>query len=56
VVEAGGDYFWSVKQNHPRLLTDLELLFADEYVSAGWSAPAVDFTTVRSVDKQIFSS
>jgi predicted transposase YbfD/YdcC len=51
VVQAGGDYFWWVKQNQPALLADLELLFADEYVSAGWSAPSVDFTTAQSVDK-----
>ena len=51
IVEAGGDYFWWVKENQPRLLADLELLFADEYVCAGWSAPAVDFTTAASVEK-----
>lgn len=51
VVEAGGDYFWWVKENQPSLLADLELLFADEYVSAGWSAPPVDFTFARSVEK-----
>jgi predicted transposase YbfD/YdcC len=51
VVEAGGDYFWSVKENQPTLLADLELLFTDEYVSAGWSAPPVDFTKARTVEK-----
>jgi predicted transposase YbfD/YdcC len=51
VVEAGGDYFWWVKDNQPTLLADLELLFAEEYVSAGWSGLALDFTTARSVDK-----
>jgi predicted transposase YbfD/YdcC len=51
VVQAGGDYFWWVKENQPALLADLELLFADEYVCAGWSAPPVDFTTAHSVDK-----
>jgi predicted transposase YbfD/YdcC len=51
VVQAGGDYFWWVKENQPTLLADLELLFAEEYVSAGWSAPPVDFTTARSVNK-----
>jgi len=30
VVEAGGDYFWWVKQNQPTLLADLELLFEEE--------------------------
>jgi len=51
VVEAGGDYFWWVKENQPTLLADLELLFADEYVSAGWSGLEVDFTTAQTVDK-----
>jgi predicted transposase YbfD/YdcC len=51
VVEMGGDYFWWVKENRPTLLADLELLFAEEYVRAGWSAPPVDFTTTRTVDK-----
>jgi predicted transposase YbfD/YdcC len=51
VVEAGGDYFWWVKDNQPTLHSDLELLFTDEYVSAGWSAPPVDFTSARTVEK-----
>src|SRR3712207_4195029 len=51
VVERGGDYFWWVKENQPTLLSDLELLFGEEYVSAGWSAPSVDFTSARSVEK-----
>jgi predicted transposase YbfD/YdcC len=51
VVEAGGDYFWWVKDNQPTLLSDLELLFADEYVSTGWSGLSVDFTTVQTIDK-----
>ena len=51
VVEDGGDYFWWVKENQPTLLSDLELLFGEEYVSAGWSAPPVDFTSARSVEK-----
>jgi hypothetical protein len=28
--EAGGDYFWWVKDNQPTLLADLELLFTEE--------------------------
>jgi hypothetical protein len=30
IVEAGGDYFWWVKENQPTLLADLELLFSAE--------------------------
>ena len=51
IVEGGGDYFFWVKENQPSLLSDLELLFTDEYVCAGWSAPAVDFSTARTVEK-----
>jgi predicted transposase YbfD/YdcC len=51
IVEAGGDYFWWVKENQPTLRADLELLFTDEYVCAGWSAPAVDFTTSATIEK-----
>lgn len=50
IVEGGGDYLWIVKDNQPSLRDDIELLFEDEYVSAGWSAPAVDFTRARSID------
>jgi predicted transposase YbfD/YdcC len=51
IVEAGGDYFWWVKDNQPTLLADLELLFTDEYVRAGWSVPPVDFTTAATIEK-----
>ena len=50
IVEQQGDYLWMVKENQPTLLDDIELLFAPECVSAGWSAPPVDFTTARSVE------
>jgi len=50
IVEGGGDYLWTVKDNQPTLRDDIELLFEEEYVSAGWSAPAVDFRSARSVD------
>jgi predicted transposase YbfD/YdcC len=51
IVEAGGDYLWMVKDNQPSLRADIELLFEEECVSAGWSAPPVDFTTARSLTK-----
>jgi predicted transposase YbfD/YdcC len=51
IVEAGGDYFWWVKDNQPSLLADLELLFTEEYACAGWSAPPVDFTTAATIEK-----
>ncbi len=51
IVEAGGDYVWMVKDNQPTLRAEIELLFTEEYVCAGWSAPAVDFTIARTVTK-----
>jgi predicted transposase YbfD/YdcC len=51
IVQAGGDYLWLVKGNQASLRAEIELLFAEECVSAGWSAPAVDFTTARSITK-----
>ena len=50
IVEGGGDYLWIVKENQPTLRDDIELLFEPEYVSAGWSAPPVDFSTARTVE------
>jgi predicted transposase YbfD/YdcC len=47
IVEAGGDYLWMVKENQPTLRSDIELLFDEECVSMGWSAPPVDFTSAH---------
>ena len=40
-----------VKDNQPGLLAELTLLFDPECVSAGWSAPPVDFSVVQSIEK-----
>lgn len=50
IVEAGGDYVWRIKDNQPGRRAEIELLFAPELVQAGWSAPAVDFTSAGTVD------
>jgi predicted transposase YbfD/YdcC len=50
IVEAEGDYLWMVKDNQPTLREEIELLFEPACVSAGWSAPPVDFTTARTVE------
>jgi len=50
IVEGGGDYVWIVKDNQPTLRDEIELVFEEECVSAGWSAPPVDFTSTRTVD------
>jgi len=51
IVEAGGDYFWWVKDHQPSLRADLELLFTEEYACAGWAVPPVDFTTATTIEK-----
>lgn len=50
IVEGGGDYLWLVKDNQPTLRDDIELLFAQEYVCAGWSALPVDFSVARTIE------
>jgi predicted transposase YbfD/YdcC len=50
IVEAGGDYVWRIKDNQPTMRAEIELLFAPEMVQAGWSAPAVDFTSASTID------
>jgi predicted transposase YbfD/YdcC len=49
IVEAGGDYLWTVKKNHPVLYQDLELHFAAERLPA--FAQAADFRTHTQLDK-----
>lgn len=39
-----------VKDTQPTLRNDIELLFTPEYVQAGWSAPAVDFTLAQTIE------
>jgi predicted transposase YbfD/YdcC len=51
IVEAGGDYLWKVKDNQPTLRADIELLFEEECVCAGWSGVEVDFTSAHSISK-----
>jgi predicted transposase YbfD/YdcC len=52
IVEAGGDYVWTVKENQSQLYQDLETLFAPELVAKGFSpASHDDFRTARIVDK-----
>ncbi len=56
VVEAGGDYFFAVKANQPRLQDDLKLLFEApsqaEVARQGFEAPApLQLTSARSATK-----
>ena len=49
IVEVGRDYLWMMKDIRPTLCPEIELLFAPAYARAGWPAPAVDFTTARTI-------
>lgn len=52
VVEAGGDYVWSVKENQPTLRSDIEALFEIEEGRTTLKAMKNDFSRAESVDKQ----
>jgi predicted transposase YbfD/YdcC len=51
IVEQGGDYLWTVKENQPTLRDDLELLFDRELVAFAGGPEALDFRTARTVEK-----
>lgn len=52
IVAAGGDYVWTVKDNQPQLLHDIQTLFAPEPVVKGFSpASHDDFRTAQTMEK-----
>jgi predicted transposase YbfD/YdcC len=51
IVEQGGDYLWTVKENQPTLRDDLELLFDPDMVAFAGGAAALDFRTARTIEK-----
>jgi predicted transposase YbfD/YdcC len=53
IVEGGGDYCWTVKENQPILYDDLRMLFSPVVlpVAKGWSPIPLDFVTVEQVCK-----
>ncbi len=52
VIEAGGDYVWTIKDNQPQLRQDIETLFAPESVVKGFSpASHDDFRTAHTTEK-----
>ncbi|MFL5662217.1 MAG: ISAs1 family transposase [Ktedonobacteraceae bacterium] len=51
IVEAQGDYLWTVKGNQEGLLEDIGVLFQPHHKLAGTSAPPTDFRTVRRGEK-----
>lgn len=51
IVQAGGDYLWTVKDNQSQLKTDIELLFNnDQRCVPGFSPAPTDFATARTVN------
>jgi predicted transposase YbfD/YdcC len=51
IVQAGGDYVWTVKDNQSQLKTDIEQLFAnDQGCVPGFSPAPMDFRTARTVN------
>ena len=51
IIEAGGDYVWTVKDNQATLRQDIELLFQPEKTVKGFSAGTQDFRTAQTVEK-----
>jgi predicted transposase YbfD/YdcC len=51
IVEAGGDFVWTVKGNQSRTQEDIELLFAPESCAPGFSPSHKDFRTATTRDK-----
>jgi predicted transposase YbfD/YdcC len=52
VVEAGGDYVWSVKENQPSLRADIEALFEIEEGKTALKAMKNDLQRAETTDKQ----
>jgi predicted transposase YbfD/YdcC len=51
IVQGGGEYLWSVKENQDRLQEDIELLFAPEACVPGFSPSHKDFCTATTREK-----
>jgi predicted transposase YbfD/YdcC len=51
IVQAKGDYLWTVKDNQEGLREDIDVLFQPHRKLAGTSAPPNDFRTARTVEK-----
>jgi predicted transposase YbfD/YdcC len=51
IVEAGGDYVWTVKDNQPQLRHDIEQLFQAETCLPGTSPVITDIRSTQTVEK-----
>lgn len=52
IVEAGGEYVWTVKDNQPNTRQAIEQLFAPEKPIPGLGCPAMDFHSEETLDKK----
>ena len=48
VVEAGGDYLWTVKENQPGLKKAIEAVFDPPLKTPGWGVPPCDIAVAKS--------
>jgi predicted transposase YbfD/YdcC len=51
IVQAQGDYLWTVKENEKGFYQDIELLFQPHRKRAGTSAPPMDFRRASTLEK-----
>lgn len=51
ILEMGGDYIWTVKDNQSTLRQDIALLFQPEKTVKGFSPATKDFRTAQTVEK-----
>lgn len=51
IVEAHGDYVWTLKANQPQMCEDLATLFAGEKTVKGFSPATKDFRTAETTEK-----
>jgi predicted transposase YbfD/YdcC len=52
IVEAGGDYVWTVKDNQAALRQDIETLFQPEATVKGFSPTPKNLRTAQTIEKQ----
>lgn len=51
IVEAGGEYLWTVKANQAELSDDIQTLFAPERVTKGFRAPKKEMREAHTLEK-----
>jgi predicted transposase YbfD/YdcC len=51
IVEAGGEYVWTVKENQSALRQEIEFLFQPEHTVKGFSPATKDFRTAQTTEK-----